>query len=108
MRYRLLGLLGLATMMSLCLCAAPASAQSVVATDSSVIVVDVLPLNAQVRLNGVLIGSGQELIAQSVFVLPGEHRLEFSAPGHLPTLVHVWGVPDWATRVSMVLVPDRR
>jgi hypothetical protein len=73
-----------------------------------VITVDVLPLSAQVRLNGALIGTGQELISQSVFVLPGNHKLEFSAPGHIPSAMWVTGISDWATRVSMVLVPDRR
>ena len=107
MRCRLLGVLGMGVALSLCFGASPAQAQHVVSTDSSVITVDVLPLTTEVRLNGALIGTAHELVAQPVFVTPGDHKLEFSAPGHVPSAIWVTGIPDWSTRVWMVLVPDR-
>lgn len=80
----------------------------VVPTNSSTITVDVLPLDAEVRLNGVLLGTAHDLMSKPIFVVPGEHRLEFSAPGHLLTTMQVIGIPDWTSRVQIVLVPDRR
>jgi hypothetical protein len=108
MRYRILS--GLAIAAALWTQAPEASAQGglVTSVDSSVITVDVLPLAAEVRLNGVYIGTARDLLARPVFVLPGDHQLEFAAPGHITATIRVTGIPDWATRVTMALVPERR
>ncbi len=43
---------------------------------------EVLPLDAQVLLDGVPIGSGRELVAQAVAVTPGWHTVDVVAPGY--------------------------
>ena len=43
---------------------------------------EVLPLDAQVLLDGRPIGTGRELVAQAVAVLPGWHTVEVTAPGY--------------------------
>jgi hypothetical protein len=80
----------------------------VVPTNASTFTVDVLPLQTEVRLDGIFIGTGHDLLAKPIFVVPGEHRLEFSAPGYLATTMRVTGIPDWTSRVQIALVPDRR
>ncbi|HVQ74473.1 MAG TPA: hypothetical protein VMT79_02935 [Candidatus Binatia bacterium] len=114
MAYRYLSVLAAALLVSICLWVPGASAQwmltggYVVPTNSSTFTIDVLPQATEVRLNGVRLGTGLDLVAKSVFVTPGEHELEFSAPGYLPTRMRVTGIPDWTSRVQIVLVPDRR
>jgi hypothetical protein len=44
--------------------------------------VEVLPLDAQVLLDGRPIGTGRELVAQAIAVAPGWHTVEVAAPGH--------------------------
>jgi hypothetical protein len=114
MAYRCLLALVVAALASVCFLVPGASGQwaltggYVVPTNASTLTVDVLPHNTEVRLDGVLIGTGHDLVAKSIFVVPGEHRLEFSAPGYLTTEMRVTGIPDWTSRVQLVLVPDRR
>lgn len=113
MAHRLLAL-ALAVLGSAAVLVEAASAQwtlsggYVVPTNSSTITVDVLPHEAEVRLDGVLLGTAHDLISKSIFVVPGNHRLEFSAPGYLSTTMRVTGIVDWTSRVQIVLVPDRR
>jgi hypothetical protein len=76
--------------------------------DSATFTIDVLPLQAEVRLDGVRIGTAHDLLALALPVLPGDHVVQISADGHLTNLVQVFGVPNWATRVQVHLVPDRR
>jgi len=80
----------------------------VVPGESATITVDALPLQAEVRLDGVLLGTAQDLIGRAVPVVPGVHVVQVSAEGHLPSVVNVPGYSDWASRVKLQLVPDRR
>ena len=97
-------------LVAVCGWCAVASAQptSYVTGDSASITVDVLPLHAQVKLDGVPVGSGHDLGARVLAVLPGDHVVEVSADGHHTSVVNVPSVPQWATRVQLQLVPDRR
>jgi len=45
------------------------------------LIVDVRPLEAQVRVDGRPLGSARELVAIAISVLPGPHTIEISAPG---------------------------
>jgi hypothetical protein len=90
-----------------------AVAQSVPPTDfvtgdSATLTVDALPLHAEVRLDGVRLGTAHDLAGRAVSVLPGDHVVQISAAGHLTNLVQVVGASNWATRVQVYLVPDRR
>ncbi|HEV8437738.1 MAG TPA: PEGA domain-containing protein [Methylomirabilota bacterium] len=81
---------------------------SYVPGESSTITVDALPLQAEVRLDGVLVGTAHDLIARPLPVVPGAHVVQVSALGYRPSLVNVLGDQNWATRVQLQLVPDRR
>ena len=70
--------------------------------------VDASPLQAEVRLDGVIIGTAHDLINRPLAVVPGQHLVQVSAAGYLTTLVPVPSIPQWASRVQVVLVPDRR
>lgn len=76
--------------------------------DSATITVDALPLEAEVILDGVRIGTAHDLINRALTVVPGYHLVQISAQGHLTNVVEVPGIRDWATRVQVLLVPDRR
>ena len=79
----------------------------VVTGDNATLTIDVLPLGAEVRLDGVRLGTAQDLIARALPVIPGYHVVQVSAQGHLTNLVQVVGTPNWSTRVQIHLVPDR-
>jgi hypothetical protein len=68
----------------------------------------ILPISAQVRLDGVPIGTARELTGQSVVVFPGPHVVEVSAEKHVTSVVDVRGFRGWYTVVNVELVPDRR
>ena len=75
--------------------------------NSSTLTVAALPLHAEVRLDGVLLGSAHDLVARTVAMLPGDHVVQVSAPGYLPTVVSVPSTPNWASHVNLELVPAR-
>jgi len=75
--------------------------------DSSTLTVAALPLQAEVRLDGVPLGSAHDLIARTLPMIPGDHVVEISAPGYVPALVNVTGLANWASHVHIELVPDR-
>ena len=75
--------------------------------NSATLTVTVLPLHAEVRLDGVYIGSGHDLVARTVALVPGDHIVQVSAPGYLPTIVNVPSIPNWASHVNLELVPAR-
>ncbi|HXJ79428.1 MAG TPA: hypothetical protein VMS64_12210 [Candidatus Methylomirabilis sp.] len=81
---------------------------SIVYGDSATLTVSVLPLQAEVRLDGVLLGSAHELLARALPMLPGDHVVEAWAAGYLPSVVYVPGTPNWASHVRLDLVPDRQ
>jgi len=112
MRYRSWLVFGLLTILSLAGSAGAAWAQMEAAYhpvvgDSSTLTVDVIPLQAEVRLNGAPIGNAHYLTARPIAVVPGHHVLEVLAPGYLTARVDVSATPDWATRIWLQLVPDR-
>jgi hypothetical protein len=69
--------------------------------------INALPIDTQVRLDGVAIGFANDLQASPVETRPGIHTLTFEAPGYEPTSVLVRVVRDWTTRVRLNLVPAR-
>ena len=91
---------------------AEASAQlpwpSMVRGDTAIITVDVLPLEAEVRLDGVFLGTARQLTAQVVPVRPGAHVVQVSAAGHRPGGVRFSSVRNGVNHVQVELVPDRR
>jgi CRISPR/Cas system-associated exonuclease Cas4 (RecB family) len=67
----------------------PAGISGEAATDAyrssrfeAALVLEVLPLDAEVLLDGRPIGSARELVAQAVSVTPGWHTVAVGAPGY--------------------------
>ena len=59
------------------------------------------------RLDGVLLGSANDLVARTVAMVPGDHIVQVSAPGYLPTIVNAPSIPNWASHINLELVPAR-
>jgi CRISPR/Cas system-associated exonuclease Cas4 (RecB family) len=76
--------------------------------ESSTLTIDVVPLWAEVRLDGVPLGNAHDLISQAVAVTPGSHVVEIGAPGYLTATVTVSATVDWASRIWLQLIPDRK
>ena len=110
MRYRawLLGSLALVLASGSFSGVAADSYESTTIGESSTLTIDVVPLYAEVRLDGVPIGTAHDLVSQAVPVTPGTHIVEIGAPGFLPATVTVAATVDWATRVWLQLIPDRK
>ena len=69
--------------------------------------INAFPINAEVRLDGALIGVANDLQASLVDTRAGMHRLSLTAPGYEPATVLVQVVRDWATRVRLTMIPMR-
>jgi hypothetical protein len=65
------------------------------------------PMQAEVRLDGVLLGVANDLQAWPVDARAGDHTLTFTAPGYEPAVVITQVVRDWTTRVRLSLIPAR-
>lgn len=76
--------------------------------DSATLTVSVLPLHAEVRLDGVYLGSAHDLMARALPMVPGDHVVEIWAEGYMPSIVNVPGTPNWASHVHLELVPIRQ
>jgi len=102
--------LGLLSLLCVSLCGSAYAAEprhAILIGNSSTLTVEALPLEAEVRLDGVPIGSAHDLVSRPVVVVPGRHVVTVAAPGYLPATVTVHGAEDWTTRVWLKLVPNR-
>ncbi len=72
------------------------------------LIVEARPLQADVLLDGVPVGTANDLTARPLYVRPGSHVLQFSAAGYIPKALQVRVRAAWGTRVWIDLVPDRR
>lgn len=72
------------------------------------LIVEARPLQADVLLDGVPVGTANDLTARPLYVRAGSHVLQFSAPGYIPKALQVRVRAAWGTRVWIDLVPDRR
>jgi len=75
----------------------------------ALVTIEVLPLYAEVRINGALVGTALEIASRGMAVFGARaYTVHISAPGHLPrtlTLVSNSGMPQ---RVHVDLVPIRK
>src|SRR5262249_32603554 len=85
-----------------------ASAEGYIPGGESVVTVDALPLQAEIRHDGGITGPAHDLLNRPLPILPGDHVVQISAPGYLSTVVSVPSISHWASRVQVFLVPDRR
>lgn len=67
--------------------------------------VRVSPANAAVYIDGVLVGTGEELarLNRGIAVAPGGHRIDVVAPGHAPKTVQVEAEPGKEQELSLEL-----
>lgn len=75
---------------------------------ASTLIIEVLPRQAEVRLDGHVLGIARDLVAEAVRLRPGEHVLQITAPGFLASTLYLTTTPDWASRVWVELVPERK
>jgi hypothetical protein len=73
---------------------------------SAILIVDALPLEAEVRLDGVVIGTARGLTAQAMPILPGNHVLQVWAPDYYLGGVSFYSTPNWVSHVQVQLVPS--
>ncbi len=75
----------------------------------AIVTIEALPLYAEVRLNGALLGSAHEISNRGLAVFGGRaYNVTVTAPGHIPrtlTLVSNSAMPQ---RVHVDLVPIRK
>ena len=70
------------------------------------LIVDALPLQAQVLVDGRPIGLAGDLLARAISVLPGRHTLEINAPGFHRYVGHFTADPlGSASQFVVTLVP---
>jgi PEGA domain-containing protein len=73
------------------------------------LLVDALPLAAEVLLDGRLLGSAGALVAQAISVQPGPHVIEVRAPGYLPYAgTFTADAHSSASRFRVILSPARQ
>ena len=101
-------MLGLIAAAALSLGAAGGSVSSSDSPNAGTLIIEVRPLQAVVRLDGVPIGTAHDVVARPIYVRPGAHLISVTAPGFLPSSIALEVRPAWGTRVWVDLVPDRR
>ncbi len=69
----------------------------------SFLIVDAMPLHAQVVLDGRPLGSAAELIARAFRLAPGRHIVQVVAPGFKAHIAPVVADPTFPTRLRIVL-----
>jgi hypothetical protein len=69
----------------------------------SFLIVDALPLHAQVFLDGRPLGSAADLIARALPLAPGRHTVQVTAPGSEPHAAQFVADPSFPTRLRIVL-----
>ena len=75
----------------------------------ALVTIEVLPLNAEVRLNGALLGTALEITNQGLPVFGSRaYTVQISAPGHIPRTLTLVGNSAMPQRVHVDLVPIRK
>jgi hypothetical protein len=72
----------------------------------SFLIVDAMPLDAQVFLDGRLFGSAAQLMAHAFPLAPGRHVVWLVAPGFKPHSVRFVADPNFSTRLRIALSPE--
>lgn len=70
------------------------------------VIIDATPLDAQVFLNGRLLGSARDLVARAFAVQPGRYAIEIVAPGFRPYIAQFAVDPSFPTRLRVALPPE--
>jgi hypothetical protein len=72
----------------------------------ALVTIEALPLNAEVRLNGALVGTALEIANQGLPVFGSRaYTVQISAPGHIPRTLTLVANSSMPQRVHVDLVP---
>lgn len=71
--------------------------------DQSFLIVDATPAEAQVFLDGRLLGSAADLLARALPLGPGRHTAQVIAPGFTPYVARFAADPGFSTRLRVAL-----
>ena len=83
------------------------SARSLGTPIPSLLVVEALPLDAEVTLDGKTVGGARERASYALDLAPGRHTITITAPGHKPLAARFVADPGgFMTKIRAVLVPE--
>ena len=83
------------------------SARSLGTPIPSLLVVEALPLDAEVTLDGKPVGTARERASYALDLTPGRHTITITAPGHQPLTAGFVADPGgFMTKIRAVLVPE--
>ena len=83
------------------------SARSLGTPIPSLLVVEAVPLDAEVTLDGKAVGTARERASYALDLAPGRHTITITAPGHRPlTAGFVADPAGFMTKIRAVLVPE--
>jgi PEGA domain len=71
--------------------------------DQSFLIVDAAPVEAQIFLDGRLLGSAADLLARALPLAPGGHTAQVIAPGYTPYVARFAADPGFSTRLRVTL-----
>jgi len=72
----------------------------------SFLIVDAVPLDAEVFLDGRLLGSARELVARALPVAPGRHTIEIVSPRFRSYIARFATDPGFPTRIRATLISE--
>ena len=73
----------------------------------SLLVVEAVPLDAEVTLDGKPVGTARERASYALDLAPGQHTIRITAPGHKPLTGRFVADPGgFMTKIRAVLVPE--
>ena len=72
----------------------------------SFLIVDATPAEAQVFLDGRLLGSAADLLARALPLAPGRHIAQIIAPGFKPYIAQFGADPSFSSRLRVTLSHD--
>lgn len=72
----------------------------------ALLIVDATPGNAEVFVNGRLLGSASALVGRAVPISPGKHSLEIISRGFRPFSTQFTASPTFPTRLRVALAPQ--
>ncbi|MFQ5897011.1 MAG: PEGA domain-containing protein [Candidatus Methylomirabilia bacterium] len=70
------------------------------------VIIDATPLEAQIFVDGRLLGSTQEVVARAFPLLPGKHTVKIIAPGFRPYDAEFTIDSEVSTRLRVALQPE--
>ena len=83
------------------------SARSLGPPIPSLLVIEAVPLDAEVTLDGKPVGTARERASYALDLAPGQHTIRITAPGHKPLTGRFVADPGgFMTKIRAVLVPE--